>query len=90
MNAQWHSEYQQSLKSRDLASLEYIIADCQAAIDAMPDNPKAGQYADEIHYCRAEIARRQSQPKAQLVREFARKHGFKVEISNGVATINLD
>lgn len=89
--AQWHSDYQASLKNRDMESLLYIIDDCQRAIEAMPENPKAGQYADEIHYCRAEIARRQAQPKSQLVREFARKHGLQViEISNGVACIKIE
>ncbi len=63
----WHSEYQAKLKARkedgsyvyDDASLKYIIKDCNDALDAFPENPKAGQYADEIHYCATELRRRQ-------------------------------
>lgn len=64
----WHSEYQDKLRAKkedgsyvyDNESLRYIIDDCKAALDAMPDNPKAGQYEDEIHYCAAELRRRQA------------------------------
>jgi hypothetical protein len=64
----WHSQYQAKLKSKksdgtyayNNDSLKYIIQDCKNALDAMPDNSKAGQYADEIHYCVAELRRRQA------------------------------
>ena len=82
--AQWHSDYQVSLKSKDLTSLHYIIEDCRRAIEAMPENPKAGQYADEIHYCNAEINRRKntqsSKSKAKLLEEFCKKHEIKTVV----------
>ena len=63
----WHSEYIDKLKARNEdgsyvypdSSLKYIIQDCTNALDAMPENPKAGQYQDEIHYCASELRRRQ-------------------------------
>ena len=46
--------------------------------------PKAGQYADEIHYCNAEINRRKntqsSKSKAKLLEEFCRKHEIKTVV----------
>lgn len=40
------------------SSLNFIIADCQEAIAAMPDGPKAGYYADEISYAAMELKKR--------------------------------
>jgi len=74
----FHSEYPRSLKNRDMASLEYIIQDCENAIKAMPDNPKCGRYADEISYCRAEINARTPVSKSKLLKDFCRKNGLKV------------
>ena len=54
----WHSAYMTSTKSMDSDSLRYVIEDCRAAMAAMPDNPKCGQYADEVHYCTMELHRR--------------------------------
>jgi hypothetical protein len=70
----WHSEYQDKLRMKkedgsyvyDNESLKYIIQDCKDAIEAMPDNPKAGQYADEIHYCAAELRRRQAEQAKRM------------------------
>ena len=53
-----HSEYQRECKSRTVTQLRYIIQDCKKAIAAMPENPNAGYYADEIHYCAMELAKR--------------------------------
>jgi hypothetical protein len=50
-----HIKYPKSLKSKSIESLRYIIRDCKAALSAMPDNPKAGYYADEINYCVMEL-----------------------------------
>jgi len=55
----WHSEYIAKTKRMDDESLRYVISDCRNAMDAMPDNPKCGQYADEAHYCAMELRRRQ-------------------------------
>jgi hypothetical protein len=70
----WHSEYQSKLKAKkedgsyayDNESLKYIIEDCKAALDALPDSPKAGQYQDEIHYCVAELRRRQAEASNRI------------------------
>ena len=91
-SVQWHSDYQASLKGKDLNSLHYIIEDCRSAIEAMPENPKAGQYADEIHYCNAEIQRRKntqgSKSKAKLLEEFCKKHEIKtVVVDNYIQAI---
>lgn len=36
----------------------FTIKDAQEALQAMPDNPKAGYYQDEISYCAMELRRR--------------------------------
>ncbi len=53
-----HSAYMRKVKGMPSSSLQYVIKDCQAAIAAYPDNPNAGYYADEIHYCAMELKRR--------------------------------
>lgn len=53
-----HSRYPLILKGTSDGELYFIIHDCKAAIAAMPDGPKAGYYADEIHYASMELARR--------------------------------
>jgi hypothetical protein len=55
-----HATYPKSLKTKSSESLRYIIADCQKAIAAMPDNENNGYYADEINYCSMELAKRKS------------------------------
>ena len=54
----WHSDYMRKCRKLPTESLEFIIRDCKAALVAMPDNPKAGIYADEINYCAMELASR--------------------------------
>jgi hypothetical protein len=53
-----HNRYPKLCRTRSEAELRFTIADCQAALRAMPDNPKAGYYLDEINYCADELARR--------------------------------
>lgn len=53
-----HAAYAARCRRMSDAELSFTIADCQAALRAMPDNPKAGYYMDEIHYATAELARR--------------------------------
>ena len=55
---QWHSTYMAKTKWMSDEELRYVIEDCRNAMDAMPGNPKWGQYADEVHYCTMEIRRR--------------------------------
>jgi hypothetical protein len=54
-----HSQYIKDCKKMSSESLRYVIQDCKNAIEAMPDNPKAGHYADEICYCGMELKRRE-------------------------------
>ncbi len=58
-NGQWHTEYMARVKTLPIESLRYIIEDCRQAMAALPDGDKWGQYADEVHYCHAEIKNRQ-------------------------------
>ena len=53
-----HTEYPKSLKSKTVSQLLYIIQDCREALEAMPESPKAGFYADEINYCCSELSSR--------------------------------
>jgi len=56
----WHSQTIERFKEIPTESLRYVILDCRKALEAMPDNPKAGQYQDEISYAGMELKRRQS------------------------------
>jgi len=58
-----HTEYMKKVKSLCEDSLRYIIQDCREAIEAMPNNPKNGYYADEIHYCSMELVKRKNKVK---------------------------
>lgn len=53
-----HDETYKRLTKLDDASLRYIIQDCREAQQANPDNPKAGDYADESLYCQMILAKR--------------------------------
>lgn len=53
-----HAAYARRCRSRSEAELLFIVADCRAALAAMPDGDKAGYYQDEIHYAHAELERR--------------------------------
>lgn len=55
----WHkAEQEKCAKATDI-SLRFIIQDCREALAANPDNPKAGQYMDTIHYCYQELKKRE-------------------------------
>lgn len=54
----WHSEYIAKARRMSRDELIYTIRDCKAAMDAYPENPKCGQYADERSYCAMELHRR--------------------------------
>jgi len=53
-----HAAYPRRCRRMSESELAFTIADARAALAAMPDGPKAGYYADEIHYAHAELARR--------------------------------
>ncbi len=42
-------------RTKSSNALRYAIVDCRGAIDAFPEGPKAGYYADEIHVYAAEL-----------------------------------
>jgi hypothetical protein len=54
-----HAEYQKKCRGLSDAQLRFIIRDAKEAIKAMPDNPNAGYYADEVHYAAMELRIRQ-------------------------------
>jgi len=56
----WHSQTIKRFRHLPKESLKYIIFDCYRALEAMPDNPKAGQYQDEISYAGMELKRRRT------------------------------
>lgn len=54
----WHTEYIATTKRMSKAELIHVIKDCEAAMAALPENPKCEQYADERLYCGMELSRR--------------------------------
>jgi hypothetical protein len=59
-NGKWHTDYMAKCKALTIESLEFIRADCRAAIQANPEGPKVGQYLDESHYCSMELVKRKA------------------------------
>jgi hypothetical protein len=57
-----HAAYQRKVRKMSELSLKFIIKDATEAINANPDGPKAGYYADEINYCCDELHRRRQLP----------------------------
>lgn len=57
-----HAAYQRKVRELSEESLKFIIQDARKAIEAMPEGPKAGYYADEINYCASELHRRRQPP----------------------------
>ena len=51
-----HVEYPIKLQEKTIEDILYIIEDCKKSINTNSDN--SGYYADEIHYCVAELKRR--------------------------------
>ena len=65
-----HAAYQSKVKKLTLGQLLFTINDCKEAIEAFPDNPKAGYYADEICYCAQEIQRRNKKARKEIKKLF--------------------
>lgn len=53
-----HAFYQKKVRTMESSSLKYVIQDCKAVLEAWPEHPNGGYYADEIHYCAMELKRR--------------------------------
>ena len=58
MTAIRHGDYQKKTRGMSDSALRFVIADCKAAMEAMPNGHKVGYYADEISYCCMELKRR--------------------------------
>lgn len=54
----WHTKTMASFRDKGNDSLKFIQRDAHEASKANPDNPKAGQYMDEVHYASMELAAR--------------------------------
>jgi len=56
----WHSQTMERFSKLSNESLVYIRDDAAAAAKAGQeiDNPKTGQYLDEVHYASMELAKR--------------------------------
>lgn len=56
----WHSETIKRFKTLSVESLKYILVDAYAAAVAGEtiNNPKTGQYWDQVHYASMELKRR--------------------------------
>ena len=54
-----HTEYMANTRKMDTSALLYVREDASSAMEAMPEGENAGYYADEVHYCNMELARRQ-------------------------------
>jgi hypothetical protein len=73
-----HAEYMKALKTKSIAELKHIIRDAHEAIDAMPDGPNAGFYADEVSYAAMELnSRKGPHKKAQADRGKANQYNYK-------------
>ena len=53
-----HLAYPKRLRDMSVSMLRFTIADAQAAMRALPDNPNNSYYADEVCYCVNELNRR--------------------------------
>lgn len=57
-----HVETPRRFRELPESALRFIIADCRAAIAAMPDGDNVSAYSDEICYAADEIQRRKGRP----------------------------
>ena len=53
-----HAAYQAKVRKMTEVQLRYTIRDAQEAMEANPENPNSGYYADEICYCGQELRKR--------------------------------
>lgn len=88
----WHTKTMAKFKDTSNASLKYIIKDASAAIKAMPDGKKAGQYADEIHYASMELKKRgvtkEEGDPSPFIHIFKEHIGFKALVAKLIAQGN--
>ena len=54
----WHTKTMAAFKDKSNDALKFIQQDAAAAAKANPNNPKAGQYMDEVHYASMELKKR--------------------------------
>lgn len=72
-----HVEYRERLKGLPNQALRYIIMDAEEAVNAMPDGPNVGYYADEISYAGMELKNRQRT-----------MHKWEASVGDQIATLN--
>ena len=53
-----HDAVQKAMRRMSAAKLAYIAKDAREAVEANPEGPKAGYYADECLYAEIELTRR--------------------------------
>lgn len=53
-----HAAYMAAIEGKPSCALRFTVKDALEALDAMPDSPNAGYYADEVHYCLMELQKR--------------------------------
>lgn len=81
-----HNEYPKKLKTKSIAELKFIIKDAKEAMEAMPENPNYGYYADEIHYAAMEIRRRLEAQKKESLEE-AEEEILTKKLNNGATAL---
>lgn len=55
----WHTKTMAQHRDKSNDALRFTQRDAHDAARANPDNPKAGQYEDEMHYAGMELRKRQ-------------------------------
>lgn len=63
----WHTKTMAAFRDKSNDSLAFIRQDASEAAKAKPDNPKAGQYMDEVHYASMELKKRQPTKKEETM-----------------------
>ena len=64
------AEYEERILGLPSIALRFIMRDAKKAIEALPDGPNAGYYADEIMVCGQELTRRLKPKKTNRESEY--------------------
>jgi hypothetical protein len=80
----WHTQEINRVKKLTDEMLRYNILDCREAIAANPENPKCGQYTDTMHYCYAELRKRQALAKVE------REQNMMARVHRNTSTADVD
>lgn len=77
-----HTEYPKMLKKKSIAELKFIIKDAREAMEAMPNNPNYGYYADEVNYAAMELNNRMKSQVKEAEEEILTK-----KLNNGATAL---